>query len=108
MSMVSAVDCNKVHGALEKHLDTLEQETKVADLKGDMLSLAKKTYERLDSLMHQAEGLNPNLVNLTLNIIKGKFYSPFGIANDLQKWIQHPTTVDSSHYVWYDLCIGNR
>lgn len=105
MSMISAADSNKVHEVLANHLDKLEKEIKVPGLQGDMHSVAKKAYKTLVERMNQEKGLNANYVYLTLDAIKGRFYSPFGISNDLNHWIRNQKLEELDDYVWYDLCV---
>ena len=108
MGLIKVEDYAKIYGSLKNHLDSLEHETKTPELKGDMLQVAKKVYDQLEKILNEEPGLEANLLSLTLNCIKGKFYSPFGIASDLKNWLKNPSVPDSSSYVWYDLCVGNN
>jgi|JI10StandDraft_1071094.scaffolds.fasta_scaffold10997_1 hypothetical protein len=73
-----------------------------------MQSVAKKAYATLEERMTKEEGLNPYYVSLTLNAIKGHFYSPFVIAKDLKQWIGSSNPADSNDYHWYELCTQLR
>lgn len=102
--MIAAQQSNLLTAALQRHLDALESQTKTSSLNGDMLAVAKAVYEMFQSLMKQEKGFDPSLVNLVLNSTKVSFYSPFGIAADLEKWLQNPIALEAKNYAWYDLC----
>ena len=108
MAMISAPDRSKVFDTLATHLDNLELEIKAAKFEEDVRTAAKRIFDELALRMRQESSLDSELVDLALNIIQGKFYSPWGIVPDLKKWQENPAPITSSECRWYELCTNKK
>ncbi|MBS0615129.1 MAG: hypothetical protein JSR58_01080 [Verrucomicrobia bacterium] len=108
MVMIAVAETTELNERMKKHLDALEKETKTKQFEGDPVAVSTQIYEKFAKQMEEEKEIKPDLRDLALNSVRGKFTSPWGaIPKDLEKARQAIFNPEKGPYTWYQLCTAN-